>query len=460
MTHMNLRFVTCIVFVCALMLMGQSSVMAVSIKDYGMTNKTDGGDLLTEGYAQAGLDVEFVGEATCNCEIPNLTYTWYFDDGSTADGKTVGHAFVGGKHKVYLNVHCNGCRANRNSSKLTVHAISGIEITNAGSNWRLCFDEVRNVAARTLPVGVDGSDKIDYVVDVEGCYTYLLNSSEGDLSEPTQWPQFNSSWGENALYASIDSSYPGQIPDVSDQNGELRLTGAASYVSTIVRVEVFFQRDGKQNPDGTVPNWFYYWTQTSANYGEMNYYDPLLGCHCNELVSGSHCCPVQPYPAYVGDDARGDYPVPDVGQGKNAGKTLKGIDSFAHAARHEWKHYESMTAWWNGPGGWKAAQPTEDKDDWENGIWIKVEEWIDGKFVTKDVFSVQGDHLPDALEAMGDEFFTEEKGGPFNPEMLRTFEGEKGIEDDCERYTHCVQEDWKPGTVKEQDWANPGSQWE
>jgi len=82
-------------------------------------------------------------------------------------------------------------------STITVHAISGIEITAAGDNWRLCFDDTRNVAAKTLPASLNGagSELIDYTVSVANNYTGLIDSASGNLESLKKWPQSNSSWG-------------------------------------------------------------------------------------------------------------------------------------------------------------------------------------------------------------------------------------------------------------------------
>ena len=437
MTHTKKRLVLHIIFCLALLLAVQPAIAGtITITECGMTDKTNGG-LVKSGFAQSILSVEFIGEAECDCETPDLTYTWYFgylwSSGGEArsTGATTSHTFFGsgaGTRSPYLNVYCESCGAEEDSDELTVHAISGIEITNVGSNWRLCFDDVRNVAAKALPDGVDGSDKIDYDVLMGISFTYLINHASGDLGFLSVWPGTNGYWGPNTLYASIDSGTFSQMPGVLPcQEGELNLTGPVSFLSTSKQVKVFFDRDEKQNPvgavDNTTPNWFYYWTQTSANYGAINF-DPasVLG-----RINGT-----PPYLPYVGNGNAGDYRKLNIGQNAatdpnaNPPEILTGIDHFAWAARHEVRHQEQLSGWW--PNGWQYAQ---DRDE-----------------------SV-GDWIPDNHEAGL-------TGGPFNPNLIRTFTTSPTydrLDRDIEVNAVITQAPWGEGSANGQDWARPGKQW-
>jgi len=193
-----------------------------------------------------------------------------------------------GKRSPYLYVRCNTCNANKNSSNLSVDAISGIEITTAGDTWRLCFDENRNVAAKALPNNVGGSDKIDFNMLLGYSFVYRTNTAGDVLPSPAPWPTSNSSWGANTLFATIDVNIdPTLAPNFPNQDGELNLTGTPSYISTSKTVDVFFDALGTQNPSAANPkpkNWFYYWTQTAANCGKLRNYE-LHPCTSSTLFS-------------------------------------------------------------------------------------------------------------------------------------------------------------------------------
>jgi len=109
MTLRKKRWIAHGVFVCALLLTAQAAVAGtITVTKCGMTDKTNGG-LVTSGYADAYLSVEFVGEANCDCETPDITYTWLFGDGTDADGATVSHVYGywgAGKRSPWLLLRC------------------------------------------------------------------------------------------------------------------------------------------------------------------------------------------------------------------------------------------------------------------------------------------------------------------------------------------------------------------
>jgi hypothetical protein len=194
---------------------------------------------------------------------------------------------------------------------------------------------------------------------------------------------------------------------------------AAFYVDSVLIAirdyEVFYLKDETNHPGTNTdwPNWFYYWTQTSANYGTMNY----------RATGTSHCDfnSAPDYPCYLTDIASGAYPTPVVGA--NANTTLYGIDTFAWVARHEWRHHEQAVAWW-GPGGYVAANDTD--RDW----------------------------MPDSIEAG----ILAAEGGPFDNTKTDTFANDGNLVTDTERNAVFTQEIWTVGSANDEDWANPGMQ--
>ncbi|MBI3945759.1 MAG: hypothetical protein HY321_07560 [Armatimonadetes bacterium] len=108
---------------------------------------------------------------------------------------------------------------------------------------------------------------------------------------------------------------------------------------------LFFPKDGTNNPNGNVPNWYYYWSQTSANYGTHSY-DASLGSSGSGItryVSGA-------WRAYIGPAAA----LGPLGVDPWIWDEAQGIDAFANVCRHEAQHVAlySSSAWW--PSGYNA----------------------------------------------------------------------------------------------------------
>lgn len=258
----------------ALLLAGPSEVVGgVTITKCKMADKTNGIEV-TSGMADSDLSVEFRGAAKCTCSGATLTYTWYFGDTTSADGATVSHVYGdggAGNRSPSLSATCNICKSFTQQGGLSVAAIRGITVTQIGdimnptTNGRLCFDGYRTVSAVAEPSGVSGSDKIDWYLVVTASALSKANMASGDLGALPQWPMSNSLWGANTLYVSIDG------PHVAGQEGEMILTGTASYVSEDKSIKVFYDGTGTQNPDGAnVPNWFYYY-KDNAGGGAYGY---------------------------------------------------------------------------------------------------------------------------------------------------------------------------------------------
>jgi hypothetical protein len=229
---------------------------------------------VTFGYADADLSVDFRGEADCNCCDPNLTFTWNFGDGTSANGASVSHVYGtagAGDHAPWLSVTCT-CGASNISGELFVAAIDDIrvdrigDIENPTDNGRLCFNTELRVAGTALPVGVSGSDKIDWSAQV-GLQDHIdqPNTADGNLPSlaDADWPTWNGAWGADTLYISIDG------PHVAGQENELKLTGAVSFITNPKSIKKFYNATSSENPTDPC-NWFYYY-KSNAGGGAYGY---------------------------------------------------------------------------------------------------------------------------------------------------------------------------------------------
>lgn len=167
-------------------------------------------------------------------------------------------------------------------------------------------------------------------------------------------------------------------------------------------IRLFFGKDGTNNPTTqgiAVPNWYYYWKQTSANY-ETHTYDP-------------NC----PAPGYGYCTWAGVITI-----GPNAGGTHawypnhSGIDLYALVCRHEGKHKSDYAQWW--PGG--AYNPLLDTD--QDGV---------------------NDNFEAGLGYMVGDSDTDD-------------DGHIDMEDSAEDWSLA---NWNVGDSDAEDWAHPGKQW-
>lgn len=164
-------------------------------------------------------------------------------------------------------------------------------------------------------------------------------------------------------------------------------------------------------------NYFYYYSQTNAFISGCIYHYNGSSCTADDIPSYRAFvgCIDNPYP--VGPYEYLGFPI------VNNSDELFGIDCFAYACRHEWKHHLDYTSWW-GPSG---VDPTLDHD---------------------------GDNMLDSVEPgyppnQGGEYWT------FTPTTHSDYTG--GLDDQAE----CVftQTYWPPLSLIYQDWAFPGSKW-
>jgi hypothetical protein len=76
------------------------------------------------------------------------------------------------------------------------------------------------------------------------------------------------------------NSMPASNADFGDKNGLVKVSNSINNIPNEescedkkgkeVKVKVFFEKDAMNNPNGTVPNWFYYWSQISLIQNLLN----------------------------------------------------------------------------------------------------------------------------------------------------------------------------------------------
>ena len=163
----------------------------ITITKAVMVEKDEPHGEVTSGYADADHTVDFKGDAVCSCECDDatLTYTWNFDDDTTADGKNASHSYGlsgAGNRAPWLHVECT-CTKSANSDALSVSAIHGFNVTligdkpNPTNDGRLSFNNELHVAATATPAGVNGSHMIDWCALVSTYHIELANTAAGVL---------------------------------------------------------------------------------------------------------------------------------------------------------------------------------------------------------------------------------------------------------------------------------------
>ncbi|MCC5790891.1 MAG: hypothetical protein JJT75_14775 [Opitutales bacterium] len=183
--------------------------------------------------------------------------------------------------------------------------------------------------------------------------------------------------------------------------------------------EVFFPRDENNNPSNNddeqddVPNWYFYWSQTSANRARTNmeYSDSKTSQY--DFFNN--------HTIIIGDDAR----LTQIA----AWGTPQGIDTFAWTTAHENKHHEQLSGFW--PNGWISSE--------DNDL-----DWLPNNEETS--------YMP---------------GRPYDPENSATYPDTIGYNQDpipdyediamrSQESPYELDELWENGAADNEDWANPG----
>lgn len=175
-------------------------------------------------------------------------------------------------------------------------------------------------------------------------------------------------------------------------------------------VKIYYDHGATNHPGehtGVTPNWYYYWSQTSANFGQ-HVYQALVPDDAQPPMTNyfGQCCYWRgEWHACIGENADGYNYVFDT----------FGIDTFAVICRHEWQHVVDFTEWWPG-----FVIPAQDGD---------------------------GDWIPDALEpTLG-----------YNPHRPDTFTDDNLLYD-FEHYCELRRPRWAVGSADDEDWSAPGRQ--
>gem|GEM_PF-2638139 len=255
-------------------------------------------------------------------------------------------------------------------------------------------------------------------------YDQTIVSSVSASSIAVKYGSYNgpsSSMGDGFLYAGL----PKMNSDFGNHLVTMTVDGKPSQQA---HIQTFFSLKASNWPgsDGKTPNWFHYWSMTSAYYGTPTYEN---GPRCQTVydsVSGK-------WVAYIDNDtASGTFP---------GYENATGIDAFAWECRHKAQHVENFVAWWGNtplPGTSSAYDPSKDAD---------------------------GDSIPDRLEHDLGMKFHPELGG-YDPTALVTpklqdhFHYGTDYNDD-EDYTQHMQRQnhpWTNGSADKEDWASPGHQ--
>lgn len=246
----------------------------------------------------------------------------------------------------------------------------------------------------------------------------------------------------NARGAQVEVTYSG-LPAKNSAFGKKQFSATVDVSGCQARAEgdftVFFPRDAQNHPGGKgEPNWFYYWSQTSAKKGPAKYggnsgrcapggdNEKLMGYYRNKQFESHYyiCDLKQMGPDFPFQSVKWVGTLPD-------NRKVTGIDTFAVCSRHENAHYEHFTQWWK-------SHATTDKfqDTNQNGIKDSIEGQLD-----KD-----GDEVPDSKEP----------GYGMDPTKKSTLGA--GVDDE-EAICWKAEAAWPVGSADKEDWAYPGKQW-
>ncbi|MCE9637417.1 MAG: hypothetical protein K8T90_17060 [Planctomycetes bacterium] len=244
-------------------------------------------------------------------------------------------------------------------------------------------------------------------------------------------------WSDGALaYANSQWEFSGDFQTLPTNNSgfgkkltQLTLTSSFSaYRSCEIKrdVEVFFGKNEANHPGGVAgdPNWYYYWSQTTADYG-THVFETGGGTGITYFSGGSWIAHVRP-DASVG-------PV-----GNDIWGTARGIDLFAHLCRHEEQHRLDMIAVWG-----KSTSRTVVADDDHPGGMDE---------------NGRGDWLKDSGESAmsgGQGAYDPVDPKTYNDIYDYTATGSDPLYD-CEDYCLQRQQSWNNGDANGEDWASPG----
>lgn len=306
-----------------------------------------------------------------------------------------------------------------------------LRIVSPEDKKKYVFDDGRNMIimaleAKTIPEHY--ADSVEWIIpEMQGSYR-TINPSSASYTRK----------GRN-----IEVIYEG-LPEDHNEFGTKTVKATLSVEGCKIveskEVQFFYPRDAKNNPEGTYPNWFYYWKQTPAGrpFGQnvrIEYHCagiPADKCKClqqgvigqyNSYYSGHKTVNVCDLKTNTWEPNTFWVKMPAVKRSNPSTLSERNflaytfIDTFAVAVMHEFTHFNNYLTFW--PDGWKENEDTD------------------------------GDDIPDRLEL----------GMGFLPSKKQTYWSDHDLSDDEEFLTLEATYDYRIGTYDKYDWAKPGKNW-
>lgn len=202
-----------------------------------------------------------------------------------------------------------------------------------------------------------------------------------------------------------------------------------------IEIKLFYPRDAQNNPDGTRPNWAYYWSQTSAVYGSgfqvvdeipnSMTHTAFVGFAClgrtNEQINKNVLGRYDYYTGIVYLPTK--FPEKSCPPRPN-GEMDTGIDCFAQVLRHEERHREQLTQWWG-----KNMERYNCLDDLDGDL---VPNWVE-------------DEMEGCLKTFA--FSCPDRPNHLGAELM-----------DMEFDAYSFGWKWRQGKANKEDWSFPGKQ--
>jgi hypothetical protein len=280
----------------------------------------------------------------------------------------------------------------------------------------------------------DTASLIDFFVESSQSAA-MLSASEIPVELTWKFPPFH---GTSASVRSLDDHnsrilYDYDIDEMPEKNSDWHEGQAAVDVRALRSclspqpwdgtVSFLFARDGSGNPEGSVPNWFYYWMQTSASQGLRALQDVTYGAGCSDAkANGLFNGITDPDRIKICDGAQVSNTNPI------SGRETKGIDNFAVTVVHEWKHKTNWESF-----GWRRFFAECPSCEFYGPEWLAID--------------ADRDWVPDSLE--GTLGYGLRAGNPDTHNIK--------MKNADEHYTAYKEEEkWRLGSADREDWAYPG----
>jgi hypothetical protein len=290
---------------------------------------------------------------------------------------------------------------------ITIRIAPEITIDPLPNDNKVCFNDA---SPGILTIGpchaTTGNERLDELIewDMTQIGGSILTTNPSPPVGPevtftfTGLPQNNDEFGEKVITATLDN-----------YNLQYTLTARIYYPKTI-----------RNNPDGMVPNWFYYWKQNEADEGPVWYgQDAFPICQESDIM-GDY---VPSTRIFFICDIASDRDVLNQCLGS---PELTGVDVFEEICKHENNHLQNWIDWYLPRGPFGDPPPLFDPEDDD----------------------LDGDDVPDVLEPL----FGFDPQNPNSDYPADEF-------DDFEELAYAAACLWPVGSVDDEDWSNPGHQY-